>query len=97
VVSFAVTLFAIAAVFQLFDGLQTVATGALRGAGNTRTAMKWNLAGYWALGLPMGCWLGFVRGWGAVGLWDGLCVALVVIGVALLIKWHNLTKKWKET
>ena len=51
VVSFAVTLLLIAAVFQLFDGLQIIATGALRGLGNTRTPMVWNLLGYWAIGL----------------------------------------------
>jgi MATE family multidrug resistance protein len=57
VVAFAVTLLSIAAVFQLFDGLQTIATGALRGLGNTRTPMVWNLLGYWVIGLPLGCWL----------------------------------------
>jgi MATE family multidrug resistance protein len=97
VIEVAVLLFAIAAIFQLFDGLQTVVTGALRGAGNTSTAMKWNLVGYWGMGLPLGCWLGFGLRWGAVGFWDGLCAALVLIGMVLTWKWHNLTKKWKDT
>jgi MATE family multidrug resistance protein len=97
VISFSVVLFQIAALFQLFDGLQTVATGALRGAGNTRTAMKWNLIGYWAIGLPLGCWLGFVLHWGAVGFWDALCLALILIGTGLLAKWYFLTKLWKDT
>ena len=97
VVALSVTLFGIAAVFQLFDGLQTVATGALRGAGNTRTAMKWNLICYWVIGLPLGCWLGFVLRGGAVGFWDGLCLALILIGAGLLGKWYFLTKLWKDT
>jgi len=89
VISLAVTLLAVAAVFQLCDGLQTVATGALRGLGNTRTPMIWNLVGYWAIGLPLGYWLCFVRHWGAVGLWDGLCVGLVLIGLGLTLRWRS--------
>lgn len=91
VISFAIKLLAIAAVFQLCDGLQTVATGALRGLGNTRTPMVWNLLGYWVIGLPLGYWLCFGLGWGAVGLWDGLCLALVLIGLGLTREWHRAT------
>jgi len=97
VVALTVRLFAIAAVFQIFDGLQTVATGALRGAGNTRTAMVWNLVGYWAIGLPLGCWLCFWHKWGAVGIWDGLCLALVLIGVGLVGVWRQQTIFMKTT
>jgi MATE family multidrug resistance protein len=96
VISFAVKLFAIAAVFQIFDGLQTIATAALRGAGDTRTPMVWNLLGYWVVGLPLGCWLCFVWGWGAVGLWDGLCLALILIGTGLTGVWHRKTKSWRN-
>jgi multidrug resistance protein, MATE family len=92
VVAFAETLLSIAAVFQLFDGLQTVATGALRGLGNTRTPMVWNLLGYWVIGLPLGCWLCFRLRWGAVGLWDGLCLALVLIGLGLTVVWWSESK-----
>ncbi len=81
------TLLIVAAVFQLFDGLQVVATGALRGAGNTRIAMLVNLAGYWALGLPLGAWLCFKVKMGAVGMWLGLCLSLVVIGSILVAVW----------
>jgi MATE family multidrug resistance protein len=92
VISFSVSLFAIAALFQLFDGLQTVATGALRGAGNTRSAMTWNLVCYWAIALPLACILGFELHWGAVGFWDALCLALILIALGLVSKWYFLTK-----
>lgn len=88
VVSAGATLLLVAAVFQLFDGVQVVATGALRGAGNTRVPMLANLFGYWAVGLPLGAFLCFREKMGAFGMWLGLCVALVVIGTALLTVWH---------
>lgn len=97
VISFTVRLFSIAAVFQIFDGLQTIATGALRGAANTRTPMVWNLVGYWGIGLPVGCWLCFGLKWGAVGLWDGLCLALMLMGTGLVGVWRHHTKNWKTT
>jgi len=93
VVSAGATLLLIAAVFQLFDGLQVVATGALRGAGNTRMAMLVNLAGYWLIGLPLGAWLCFSRKMGAAGMWLGLCLALVLIGIILLAAWSRVVKR----
>ncbi|MFN2445658.1 MAG: MATE family efflux transporter [Vicinamibacterales bacterium] len=78
----------VAAVFQLFDGVQGVATGVLRGLGDTRTPMIANLAGHWLLGLPVGYMLCFAGGLGAVGLWIGLSTGLIVTGVTLLWVWH---------
>jgi MATE family multidrug resistance protein len=49
-----------------------------------------HLLGYWVIGLPLGYVLCFVVGWRAVGLWTGLCIALILIGVVLLLAW---TKK----
>ena len=92
VVSLAVSLFGVAALFQLFDCVQVIATGALRGLGNTRTPMVWNLLGYWFIGLPLGYWLCFVKKWGPIGLWDGLCLALMLIGLGLLRTWQRLSK-----
>ena len=86
-----VSLLRVAAFFQLFDGLQAVATGALRGAGDTRTPMLSHLLAYWFLGLPLGYFLCFGWGWGAVGLWVGLCIALILIGLVLLLAWHRQT------
>ncbi len=77
----------VAALFQLFDGLQGVTTGALRGLGDTRTPMITNLAGHWLLGLPVGYTLCFVTGLGVIGLWIGLSVGLIIVGVILLVVW----------
>jgi MATE family multidrug resistance protein len=83
-----VYLLAAGAAFQLFDGIQTVATGALRGAGDTRTPMFCHFTAYWIIGLPLGSWLCFSRGWGAFGLWAGLSLALILIGIVLLFAWR---------
>jgi MATE family multidrug resistance protein len=87
-------LLAVAAAFQLFDGLQVVATGVLRGAGDTRTPFTWNLVGHWLLGLPLGIYLCFSRGQGAIGLWVGLLVGLGSIGVGLLLVWRRRSRAW---
>jgi MATE family multidrug resistance protein len=92
VVSAGAALLMVAAIFQLFDGLQVVATGALRGAGDTRTPMIANLVGYWALGLPLGAFLCFRLHRGAVGMWVGLCLALILIGSTLLMVWIRLIR-----
>ncbi len=89
VISAGAALLMVAAVFQLFDGMQVVATGALRGTGNTRTAMLANLIAYWVIGLPLGAWLCFRLKLGAVGMWMGLCLSLMIIGVALAVVWSK--------
>jgi MATE family multidrug resistance protein len=90
VLNLGVSLLAVAAAFQLFDGIQTTTTGALRGAGNTRTAMFANLCGYWLFGLPIGYVLCFHYGYGVIGLWWGLTLALVVIAGVLLLTWRKI-------
>jgi len=89
-----VSLLYVAAVFQLFDGVQVVAIGALRGAGDTRTPMIWNFVGYWLLGLPVGYYLCFVTGYGVVGLWVGLSLGLIIVGTILLGVWARLSARW---
>ena len=87
VISIGLSLLVVAAVFQVFDGLQVVATGVLRGTGETRTPMVLNTAAHWCLGLPVGYTLGFTFGWGVVGLWTGLLVGLIAAGLILLRVW----------
>jgi MATE family multidrug resistance protein len=83
------SLLGLAAAFQIFDGIQTVSTGALRGLGETRVPMLANLAGYWVLGLPLGLTLCFLFHWGVYGLWIGLTLALILIASTLLRRWHR--------
>ncbi len=90
-------LLAAGAAFQLFDGIQTSATGALRGAGDTRTPMLCHFTAYWIIGLPLGAWLTFRYNMGALGLWVGLSLALILIGIVLLIVWRNTAHKLAET
>jgi MATE family multidrug resistance protein len=77
----------IAALFELFDGFQIVATGALRGLGDTRQPMIAHLLGYWAVGVPVAYVLCFPLHWGATGIWVGLTAALILIGTALVTVW----------
>jgi multidrug resistance protein, MATE family len=81
----------VAAAFQIFDGIQTVSTGALRGLGETRVPMIANFVGYWMLGLPLGLFLCFGLHWGVYGLWIGLTLALIVIASSLLWRWRRDT------
>jgi MATE family multidrug resistance protein len=79
----------VAAAFQLFDGVQIVATGALRGSGDTKTSMLANFVAYWLLGLPFGSFLCFKLGWGVFGIWIGLCGGLMIVGSVLLYACHK--------
>jgi MATE family multidrug resistance protein len=79
----------IAAAFQIFDGVQTVSTGALRGLGETRAPMIANLVGYWVMGLPLGFILCFVLKWGIYGMWIGLTLSLIVIASTVLARWNR--------
>jgi len=81
----------IAALFQLFDGLQVVATGALRGLADTRTPLIAHFAGYWLIGLPVAYLLCFRCAWGAPGIWVGLSSALIAIGLILVAAWRRRT------
>ncbi len=84
VVTYAVILAGIAAVFQVFDGLQAIATRALRGMKDTLVPMWIASIGYWVLGAAGGWALCFPLGYGAPGLWWGLALGLIVTAVALV-------------
>ena len=96
VMTIGVKLLLVAAAFQLFDGLQTVATGALRGTGETRIPMFSTFVAYWVIGLPLGYYLGFNRGLGAFGLWSGLALALLLIGASLVFAWRHKVRTMVE-
>jgi len=92
IIAAAAPLLRIAAFFQLFDGCQVVVTGALRGVGDTRTPMFCHLAGYWVIGLPVGALLCFRYGFGAAGLWTGLSLGLILIGIVLVAVWRRVAR-----
>ena len=86
VLSLAATLIPIAGLFQVFDGTQVVALGALRGIGDTRAPMLLCLVGFWLVGLPVSVWLGFYAGGGPIGLWWGFVAGLAAVAFLLLLR-----------
>jgi len=84
----------LAAVFQLFDALQIVAAGALRGAGDAKSPMLLALGGGWLVFLPLAYYFGTVRGGGAIGAWTGATIELVLLGVAMLMRFRM--GKWQQ-
>jgi multidrug resistance protein, MATE family len=86
VVAVVAVLLPIAGLFQVFDGLQAVAGGVLRGVGDTRAPMYANFLGFWVLGIPISLWLAFRADWGPEGLWWGLALGLAVVAMILLVR-----------
>lgn len=84
---FALQYMVVAAAFQLFDGLQAVAMGALRGLQDTRVPMAIALFGYWVMGLASSLFLGFHTSLEGTGVWLGLLVGLVVVAGLMMIRW----------
>lgn len=88
----AVELLFLAALFQLSDGLQVSAAGALRGLRDTRVPMLITVLAYWVIGLPLGWTLGFGAGFGARGMWTGLIAGLTVAAVLLSRRFLRLSR-----
>jgi MATE family multidrug resistance protein len=93
VLALASRLLPIAGAFALFDGVQVVSFGILRGAGDLRVPSLANLLGYWVFGLPLGAWLAFRQGWGVVGIWTGLAVALATVAVLLVARIRHVARR----
>ena len=85
VIALSASLLPLAAAFQLFDGIQVVGGGILRGMGRTRPAAFFNLFGYYVLAMPIAGWLAFGRGMGVVGIWWGLAAGLFIVAILFLI------------
>jgi MATE family multidrug resistance protein len=83
-------LIAIAAIFQVFDGMQVIAAGVLRGYKDTMVPMLLATFGYWGVGFAGGWLLAFPLGYGAVGLWWGLALGLAVVSLLLTLRLHLL-------
>src|SRR5690606_20120976 len=90
VIRTAIPLVHIAVAFQLFDGAQVTAAGALRGAGDTRFIQWANVVGHYAIGLPLAVVLAFWAGMNERGLWIGLSAGLIVVALSLTIRFHRV-------
>jgi MATE family, multidrug efflux pump len=91
VLALSASLIQVAGVFQVFDGIQVVGAGVLRGVGDTRVPMIAGLLGFWVFGMPVSVYLGLRTPLGAVGLWWGLVLGLAIVGVFLLFRaYHHL-------
>jgi MATE family, multidrug efflux pump len=93
-IAIALRLLFIAALFQIFDGAQTIAIGALRGLRDTRVPLLVGAIGYWAIGVPVGWLLAFPLGLGAIGLWWGLALGLAAVAIPLALRFHRLTASY---
>lgn len=91
VAAIATKLLFLAGVFQISDGLQVSAMGALRGLKDTKIPMIVNVLAYWVVGLPTGYFLGIVKGFGAEGLWVGLIFGLTVAAILHNWRFYRLT------
>lgn len=91
VITIAAGLMALAGLFQIFDGVQVCAAGALRGLEETKAPMRYAAFGYWLLAIPAAVLLAFVFGLGAAGLWWGLAIGLSVTSVLGARKFLHMT------
>ena len=91
VIRIAAALIIVAAFFQISDGVQVVGMGALRGLTDVKMPTLIAILAYWMVGLPLGYWLGFKLGYGAVGIWYGLLAGLTVAAVLLLLRFNRLS------
>jgi MATE family multidrug resistance protein len=87
VIALAVSFLFVAALFQVFDGAQSVAAGMLRGLQDTKVPMTYAAFGYWVVGLGTAIGLGFGFEWQGVGVWVGLATGLAVVACLMLGRW----------
>ena len=90
IVRLGTSLVRVAALFQLFDGMQAVGAGALRGAGDVRFAFAGGVVSYWLIGLPLALLFGIRLGHGALGMWWGLCASLIAAALIFLYRFSRL-------
>ncbi len=74
--------------FQIFDGMQIVLNGSIRGLGETKIQFLASILGFGCIGLPLGVWLSFRGGLGPIGLWYGLLTGLCLTGIGLFFVWR---------
>jgi MATE family multidrug resistance protein len=89
VLPLAVSFLYVAALFQVFDGAQSVGAGMLRGLQDTTVPMIFAGFGYWVIGMGTAVWLGFGLGWEGYGIWIGLAAGLAIVSVMMLWRWRR--------
>jgi MATE family multidrug resistance protein len=87
----AAELLLIGATYFITDGIQSITVGALRGLRDTSVPLLLAAIGYWAIGFPTACVLGFHTPLGAVGVWIGLSIGTFVYATLLLLRWRRMT------
>lgn len=92
VIELASTLLLYAALLQIPDGLQMLASGVLRGLQDTRLPMMIAVFSYWGVGMPLAAWLGLGLGWGPQGMWVGLVTALSLATVLMGWRVHRRSR-----
>ncbi len=97
VVELASSLLIVAALFQLFDGLQATAIGILRGLTDVRIPLVISFGAYWLLGVPAGYILAFTFNFGTMGIWLGFLVGLASVAILLSLRFNHLTKQELST
>lgn len=88
-IALAIQYLAVAALFQMFDGIQAVVAGALRGLQDTRMPLAIALFGYWLPGFGLSLGLGLFTPMGGLGVWIGLAAGLIVVAILLIWRWHR--------
>ena len=92
VIELASKLLIIAALFQIFDGLQSSGISVLRGLADTKIPMIISFGAYWLIGIPVAALLGFYFRLGAVGIWIGLLLGLAVLGISMVFRFNHKSK-----
>jgi len=88
----AVWLLLFVALFQVPDGLQVGAAGALRGFKDAKVPMALNFTAYWLIGFPAAWWFGIRLGAGPSGIWSGLIAGLVTCALFLILRYRQVTR-----
>lgn len=91
VIALGASLLLFGAIFQLSDGVQVAAAGALRGLKDTRIPMVYSVLAYWVIGMTIGWWLTFRAEWGPAGMWVGILSGLSVAAVLLTLRFLRLS------
>ena len=94
VIEIASTLMVVAGLFQLSDGAQVVCLAALRGLQDVKIPSLFIFGAYWIIGLPLGYWLAFTVGYGALGIWLGLLIGLSATAIAMFMRFRMLVNRY---